>query len=271
MAGPDAASSYVVSYLDVFDLFDLIAREWQLFSFALPRQEAWAGRVRELRDIRHRIAHCRLPHTDDLSRLLQALRDLEHGARTACAAFNAHEYPDKMSTDRVVRAWGPSAARDNQHLIDHAQRQYATRFALRWSRRPWAGERGSRRRVSGVPGYLWHARFVIREETIDPLLLWNDDMLDGVREAVLLATFHPSRVTFAFSASEDPKVIVEAIDLIFQAVLERENYATERTSAIFYDPLQAASLLLPPKVHVATPWAMVEDSVNVYDIFSGHA
>jgi len=271
MAGPDATSEYVVSYLDVFDLFSLIEREWDLFSYALPRREAWTGRVRELRDIRHRIAHCRLPHQDDLGRLLQALRDLEHGARAACAAFNDTEFTSRLPRDPIARQWGASPPPDKQHLIDHAHRKYETSFALRWSKRPWLPAAPQRGRITGVAGCLWHARWIVRQETINPIALWNDYYLDDFRDDILLMTFGGSRVEVVFSALEDPRRIVDAIEQIFQAILSRENYAEERMSRIFFDPLVASSLLLPPKVQVATPWVFVDDTIHEYDIFSARS
>lgn len=266
MAGPDATAGYPVSYLDVFDLFDLIDREWDLFSYALPESRAWHGRVGELRHIRHRIAHCRAPHTDDLARLLQALRDLEHGARVACASYHDRAV-EGAEGDPLMRAWGAFAPSRHVNLINHARRQYDTRFILRWSRRPWVDPRAPLQ-VSGSAGYLWHADFVVLGNTLDPRAVWSDYYLDGHRDFVLLATFSASSACFSFPALEDPGVVAGVIDQLFQVVLDRGNYMyDEAARSSLFDPVRASSMLLPPKVHVATPWERVTDGVHDWNVF----
>jgi hypothetical protein len=83
MATPDASN--VLAYLDVAHLFDLIGstNHWPLFEPSLVPKMRWDGTVQELRELRHRNAHCRRPHADDLTRVEQVLSDLQQGARTA--------------------------------------------------------------------------------------------------------------------------------------------------------------------------------------------
>ena len=85
MASPD--SDDAVSYIDVSVLVKIIAEDWELFEPFLPVRKRCKGLVDMLGDLRNRNAHCRRPHGDDLSRIEQALRDLEPGAWKFYASF----------------------------------------------------------------------------------------------------------------------------------------------------------------------------------------
>jgi hypothetical protein len=62
-------SELILSYLDVYDLFDLVDQYWDIFEPSLLDKQVWLGRAKELRQIRHRSAHCRRPHIDDVTRI----------------------------------------------------------------------------------------------------------------------------------------------------------------------------------------------------------
>ena len=64
MATPDATA--IISYVDVGVLFMLIDENWDLFAPCLPTKTRWDGWVDDLLEIRHRSAHCRRPHRDDV-------------------------------------------------------------------------------------------------------------------------------------------------------------------------------------------------------------
>jgi hypothetical protein len=66
MASTDA--NLTLTRVDVHELFEMIGRDWQLFEATLIDRQIWDGRVRELKQIRHRIAHCRRSHHDNLAR-----------------------------------------------------------------------------------------------------------------------------------------------------------------------------------------------------------
>lgn len=85
MASADAED--VLAYADASVLFELIEGQWELFGEMLPPEQRWSGMIDTMLAVRHRIAHCRRPHRDDLSRLEQWLRDLEGGARVFYGAY----------------------------------------------------------------------------------------------------------------------------------------------------------------------------------------
>ncbi|OJA84501.1 hypothetical protein BGV49_21595 [Burkholderia ubonensis] len=91
MQTPDAQDQ--LAYLDAGPLLQLTHDQWPLFGSYLPAQKIWAGQIEELKAIRNRIGHCRRPHSDDLDRLEQTLRDLEGGAFRATSSFNDQSRP----------------------------------------------------------------------------------------------------------------------------------------------------------------------------------
>jgi hypothetical protein len=135
MATPDAQN--LLAYTDASVLFDMTLEHWALFEDTLLSKNVWAGRIEELRAIRNRIGHCRRPHTDDLIRLEQTLRDLNGGAFRAISTFNNQWRADNNWTDAVADGWAREQHKDAVRLIKHAERQYDTVFELRYSRRPW--------------------------------------------------------------------------------------------------------------------------------------
>src|SRR5215207_6859981 len=90
----------LLAFLDVGLLFKIIDDRWELFKPCLPPRVRWLGMADELQAVRHRIAHVRRPHRDDLARVEQALRDLDDGARVFHAAYAA---------SRKVEVRGPVA------------------------------------------------------------------------------------------------------------------------------------------------------------------
>jgi len=231
MPSPDA--ELLLSYLDVFDLFDLLERHWDLFSHALIDRTVWQGRVRELRQIRHRIAHCRRPHPDDLRRIEQTLRYLEPGGLRAALSFNDLEVPDGDLDDPVVEGWLRAAHRDARRLVAHAESSYDISFRLAFSHRPWADSYREGQAISGREGYLWHAIFVLHSEGIEPENLWNDHYLakPATRNTlVLLCMDTPHAVNASFAAIDDPQTVSDAIGDCFDAVINASRMSWEPCS-----------------------------------------
>jgi hypothetical protein len=182
MATPDPQDR--LAYADASSLFRLTLEHWHLFAGALPAKNVWTGRMEELLAIRNRIGHCRRPHSDDLVRLEQTLRDLNGGAFVAAAAFNNQWRAKDSWTDTLVDGWVRMHHDYAGRLIEHAQRQYETTFELRYSRRPWAKAPGGKQTISGMPGYIWHAFWYFKGgRSFDLGKFWRD--IEGCRELIL--------------------------------------------------------------------------------------
>ena len=264
MATPDAQAR--LAYLDVFRLFEVLESDWDIFTKALIEREVWSGRVIELQKIRNRIGHCRRPHADDLTRLEQTLRDLEPGAFGAVAAFNRTYVPDKRLRDPLVRAWVIEQHEDAARLVDHANRQYDTRFVLRYSKRPWSTLRKKTDVISGVEGYIWHATWVLASSYLNLRDFWADSYLDNHRDLIMFVCSNdPVSVEVSFAALDDPSAVADAIGNCFDALIlnshrgEVPDRLWRRWAEVNVD--------LDPRVQVVTPWSVIDDTTTPVTIF----
>jgi len=77
-----------LSYVQLSELRRIISDDWSLFEPFLPPKPIWEAKLEEISQIRHRIAHFRTGHHDDLQRVVQLLRDLDHGFWRFCTSYN---------------------------------------------------------------------------------------------------------------------------------------------------------------------------------------
>jgi hypothetical protein len=63
-----------LSYAQLSELTQLMGTHWMCLKGYLPPQDLWDAKLKEINQIRHRVAHFRRGHTDDQTRLLQFLR-----------------------------------------------------------------------------------------------------------------------------------------------------------------------------------------------------
>ena len=271
-------SALVLSYLDVFDLFDLIEREWDVFQDALLDKDVWHGRTKELRQIRHRSAHCRRPHVDDLSGIEQTLRDLEKGAFRALAHFNRREMPDPALDDPLVDMWARDAHPTARRLIKHAESNYDVSFRLNFSRRPWAPLYGEGSVISGRPGYLWHAVFTLHRDGYEMPFFWNDSYVDRptVKDEIVFACADsPNSLDLSFAAVSDPVCVANAIGNCFDAILDASRRGWREKDLDYgpgvaidhYKRWAAQGSRLGPRVQAMTTWAFVDASTTPISIF----
>ena len=124
---------------------------------ALTGARSWGqpnGGAEEVKPIRHRLAHCRRPHNDDVARIEQLLRDLEPGA---CSFLRSYAQWGKVSlnaTDPVARAWigldCPEA-----HDVKRGRNNKGIEFTLCACALLGAPDSEN---VTGTPGWFWVMR-----------------------------------------------------------------------------------------------------------------
>jgi hypothetical protein len=210
MASPD--SSGIINYVDVGVLFMLIDDNWTLFEPCLPPKTRWAGWVDELQEIRHRSAHCRRPHTDDLARIELILRNLEKGAFRSLETFNVRFPMDALpDDDPVVQAW-VNGGHPDSHLIGHGERVHDLLVRFQWSKRPWTvWKKGDP--IAGCEGFFVHATYHLRSAYAPPLrlseVLKPEDALLNHSLVYLLAD--PYMPEYSFSAVDDADVVNSSI------------------------------------------------------------
>ena len=263
METPDAQNR--LAYTDASVLFRIIDEHWDLFEDSLLSRGVWNGRVEELKAIRNRIGHCRRPHTDDLARIEQTLRDLTPGAFSATTAFNRQSHANAEWTDAVVDGWVRRAHPTAVRLIDHAEQQYKTIFELRCSRRPWAASVPGNDTISAVPGYLWHAFWYFKgRRSFDLRGFWRD--IEGIHDMILLVCAEsPSSINVSFSALDDADLISKVIGHCFDAALYRIRDGIEGEDLMEW---QRHYSDVDPRVHVSTAWSSIDPSMRGVSIFS---
>ncbi|WP_175887270.1 Swt1 family HEPN domain-containing protein [Burkholderia contaminans] len=263
MQTPDAQDQ--LAYLDAGPLLQLTHDEWPLFGAYLPAQKIWAGRIEELKEIRNRIGHCRRPHEDDLDRLEQTLRDLNGGAFRATSSFNDQSHPNEHWSDSLVRDWLHEAHSEGD-LVEHARRQYETTFSLAFSSRPWAQPLMANEDQLGCrAGYIWHARWYFRGgRAFNLAQFWEDIEID--RDLIMLVCADTqSSLQVSFSALDDQKQVSDVIGRCFHAALTNLGYHCADDDHVEWAGRYA---MVDPRVHAATPWAIVEPSMKGCSVFS---
>lgn len=245
-----------LAYLDYSQLIQVIESEWNLFEPSLMNQTVWKGRQEELARIRHRIGHIRTPHTDDLSRLDQTLRDLERGTYIALATYNMRRQPDLAKNgDPVTLGWLGEAHPTAKRLIRHAEDQYEVSIRLTVSQRPWATWPDD---LSNAPGIIWHCDFFLRRRWIDARAFWNSDELLLTKYYLIhMLADGPHQVGFSFSAADDPELISDAIGETFDAVLSASRWT--QLSDERYQELDRRARSVDYRLKASSPWNVVND------------
>jgi hypothetical protein len=84
------AQESLLAYLTFRDLWDIILGDkfWDCFSVYFPPKDILKGKVEEMSQIRHRVAHFRMPHQDDLRRTELFLRDIDQTFWKFCTSYN---------------------------------------------------------------------------------------------------------------------------------------------------------------------------------------
>lgn len=255
-SSPDAENA--LAFLDVSKLLEIIANHWELFSPSLiPSLTAWRGRVEELHEVRHRVAHARRPHRDDVRRIEQLLRDLEPGAKRSIGSYNNSHPPDPTWNDPLVRAWVHHKHKTASRLVGHAEQRYDTRFSLNYSLRPWFGGK-LQDGLTGKPGVVWEAVWVT-SLTVWPDTLWHYDYLDRHRDLMInLLMASPNQVRITYSGVDDQQEIADAIGLAFDAILLVGERHESKELGDTWQPWRERGSYLEPRAQIDTWLAMFD-------------
>jgi hypothetical protein len=251
-----------LAYMDAGQLLELIEENWVLFEPTLLPLDRWAAAASLIKALRNRVSHCRRPHGDDLGRLRQLLRDLEHGAERFYASVAAADL-EVSPRDPLGKLWvkgrHPTAAR----LIEHAERRYDTRFYLHASRRPWA-EDGST--ITGSEGFLFHANWILGGRELRLPRLWRSIEERGAtaRWIVHLLMPNPFHAMATFAAVDPIESVADAIGAIFDSILETS--VEMQTGIDVKDGWADAARDLPSKVQTYSPLSLF-DPYHPFSIF----
>ncbi|MDA1054484.1 MAG: hypothetical protein O3C40_28960 [Planctomycetota bacterium] len=196
-----------LAYSGFSTLCGLIEKHWELFKIYLPPKEIFAGRIDETKQIRNRVAHFRRCHRDDLSRMVQFLRDVDKGFWTFCTSYNAPQPVLPPNADSVVQQFLPydpfpwSKVDENKWArVGVADPLMKISVTIEVLHRPWASHRESP--IAGSQGRLYDVRISSRGRG----LLEYRGFLDDTR------TMHSSFVHLCLdSAHSSVRITIPAI------------------------------------------------------------
>lgn len=269
MASPDDED--LLCYADTSVLFKMIKNHWSLFAEVLLPEARWQGTADTLLAIRHRVAHCRRPHRDDLYRLGQALRDLEPGARIFYGSHARTIDPRSGRKDPLLRAWLHQRHEAASRLIDHCERKYDIHFRLGYSARPWVGASAEDARISGRPGFIWHAQWLLGSRELRPYELWRS-LPSDTQDRLMHLLVDPFSATATFSAIDDPDGTADAIGIVFEALIPASRPGLDVTQGLDTErpeSLRKEAAELPSKVEYNGPFSLFDPlNPEAFTLFS---
>ncbi len=157
-----------LSYALFSELERLVDEYWPQFAPYLPPKEIWTVRLKEVKQIRNRVAHFRKGHMDDLKRVIQLLRDTDQGFWRFCTSYN-NPHPVLPPTDDPVTLrfleYDPfpyTQVEDKSWVrVGHADPSMVFSVQIQILRREWAPVQRS---FTHVPGYLYDVYIMARDQ-----------------------------------------------------------------------------------------------------------
>lgn len=157
------------SFMQLSDLLNTIRSDWKLFQPYLPPIELWDAKMRELTQIRHRVAHFRYGNIDDLNRVKLILREVDKGFWHLCSSYNSFVTTMPPSSDEVIGnflhldpfPWSETKP-GTWSRIGSAPIGLTVSVRIEISARPWV-DPGLHKHVSGERGYFYDARLTARD------------------------------------------------------------------------------------------------------------
>lgn len=152
----------VLSYSTLTKLMEAIGKHWACFECYFPPKDILDAKLKEVFQIRNRVAHFRLGHGDDLVRLLQFLRDVDLGFWNFCTSYNDARPILPQSRDKVTEhllpmdplPWGEVRPHEWAQ-VGFVDKSLVIGVTVNVQRRPWVEWKPN---VDGEPGFLYDVR-----------------------------------------------------------------------------------------------------------------
>lgn len=147
-----------LSYSQLSKLVGLVDTHWDCFACYLPPKSIWMAKLEEIAQVRHRVAHFRVGHSDDHARVKQFLRDIDKGFWRFCTSYNDTQPILPQSSDAVAARFLPldplpwvEFENKNWAQIGTRDKSLPVGLSVGVQRRPWA----SGALQPGNAGYLY--------------------------------------------------------------------------------------------------------------------
>ena len=157
------------SVMQLSNLLETIKSNWNLFKSYLPPLELWEMKMRELSQIRHRVAHFRFGNIDDLKRVKMILREVDKGFWNLCSSYNSVVTMMPPSNDEVIEKflhldpfpWSETKPH-TWARIGIASPELTVAVRIEITARLWANTI-HRKHVAGKKGYFYDVQFTARD------------------------------------------------------------------------------------------------------------
>ncbi len=111
-----------LSYVQLSELCRIVSENRRLFDPFLPPAGVWEGRMKEISQVRHRVAHFRQGNERDLDRVVNLLRDLDKGFWKFITTYNEQHHVLPHDGDPVFAHFLPL---DLIPFVEVAPREWA--------------------------------------------------------------------------------------------------------------------------------------------------
>lgn len=111
-----------LSYVQLSELCRIVSENRRLFDPVLPPKMVWEGRMKEISQVRHRVAHFRQGNERDLDRVVHLLRDLDKGFWKFITSYNDQSHVLPQNGDPVFAHFLPL---DLTPFVEVAPREWA--------------------------------------------------------------------------------------------------------------------------------------------------
>lgn len=228
-----------LSYLTLGELWEVMSSSsnWPMFeAYFPPKNLIEAKLTTELMQIRHRVAHFRIPHSDDLIRVEQFLRDIDQSFWKFTTSYN-HELPITPSDiDSVAAAF-----------LDYDQYPWVEVKTNTWARlgrkelnaiytitvaltvRPWVVKSSVQEAIAPNPGILYDINFQALDTGLldyEGILKRTKSLHDRCIHIVLDQVGHSLRITLP--SVLEAKDIIETVEVFREEVLRRIGHLGEQ-------------------------------------------
>jgi hypothetical protein len=144
MPGPERQ---LLAFSSLGVLAGIIESRWDLFESYLPPKEIWQAKLKEVAQVRHRIAHFRYGNSSDARRVANFLQDIDQGVLRFCASYNDTKPvlpPDRdpIALDTANRAGGIPYVHTEENkwvMLDSPRIHDRLSAHVEVNIRPWVG------------------------------------------------------------------------------------------------------------------------------------
>lgn len=256
---PNTDQKDPLAYVDLSYLFNLTTKHSELFEKIIPPTLSSGVRHDEILRIRHRVAHFRAPHQDDIDRVRQYLRDMEQGSFISVASFNQrHRVAENSQSPLASCIFDPNTSFG--YLVQHAANNKGLGISLETSRRPWRSESIQ----PNGQGTLWHFNIWTDRSSFDIPRLWRKAQgRPALEYLVFLEVNFSNSLTFTFSGADAEADIARHSEEFLRYAL---NAQTPRETR--YDLTTRTRLTrMDPRILTDTAWNVIDSSTVPVSMF----